>query len=510
MRRIIDRMRREDGIAMVLVVFGVALLATLSVILVDTVTSESARSAKAVTRQSSFEAAESGLDDYVAKLADDRAYYQHWVHPAESTRQDDGSGGTSALVSPSVSSPAPSSWCRDPKTRPAPVAWTHGATWNDNPNGKDHWCSLGNGFEYNLQITPPSASQIGVTIVSTGRRISNPTDTRVIEAVVRQSSITDFQEIANGNIGWGAGATSYGLIYANGDITWNSTGTTAYGSQFATGKVVEPDTWGPGATGFDQDGSTPFTSPFAPPSPLTGPIDFNTFLTSFSDIGSAAGDSTGGGIYLDSSKASWRLTFNSNGTVNVEGCTSSLIEQSTTSPTSPTCATVAPSPRAVPANGAIYSAVSVIVQGTVKGRVTIATPNKIIIGGNILYQGDVGFTSPSNGQNVLGLEAMNEVVVPCWINGDLDWRAALLSEDETWGAVGNGFISGESCSNSGVSGNRMRHRGSATLDRGGSFSGWFDNRDYLYDDSLQYLPPPWFPTLDPSYEITSFRELPAN
>ena len=72
---------------MVLVVFGVALLATLSVVLIDTVSSESARSAKAVMRQSSFEAAESGLDDYIAKLADDRSYYLHWVHPAESTRR---------------------------------------------------------------------------------------------------------------------------------------------------------------------------------------------------------------------------------------------------------------------------------------------------------------------------------------------------------------------------------------------------------------------------------------
>ncbi len=509
-RRMMDRLRREDGVALVLVVFGVALLATLSVILVDTVTSESARSAKSVKRQSSFEAAESGLDDYIAKLADDRAYYLHWVHPAESTRQDDGSGGTSALVSPSGSSPAPSTWCRDTgniKQRPAPVAWAYGATWNNNPNGKDHWCDLGNGYEFNLQITPPSASQLGVKIVSTGRKIGNPADTRIIEAVVRQSSITDFQEIADQSIGWAAGATSYGLIYSNQNITWN--GGTAYGNNYAVGTVSGSVTWQNGATGFDGNGSTAYQNLFAPPSPLTQPIDFNNFLTSFSDIASAAGDATGGGIYLDSSYASWRLTFNSDGTVKVEGCTDGLIEKRTTSPTSPICVTVAPSPRLVPTNGAIYSEVSVVVQGTVKGRVTVATPNMIIIGGNLLYAGDAGFTGPVNGQNVLGLEAMNEVVVPCWINGDLDWRAALLSENETWGALGNGFVPGESCTNSGISGNLMRHRGSSTLSRGGSFSGWFDNRDYLYDDSLQYLPPPWFPTLDPDYKIVSFRELPA-
>ena len=43
-----------------------------------------------------------------------------------------------------------------------------------------------------------------------------------------------------------------------------------------------------GATGYDGSGSTAYTNLFAPPSPLTQPIDFNTFLASFSDIASAA------------------------------------------------------------------------------------------------------------------------------------------------------------------------------------------------------------------------------
>jgi hypothetical protein len=506
-KRPVVRLRGEEGIAMVLVVFAFALLATLSVILIDTVTSESARSAKAVKTQTSYEAAESGLNDYIAKLTDDRVYYQHWVHPAESTRRDNGVGGTNALASASGSSPAPSSWCRDPKLKPAPLAWIYDATW-DYPNGKDHWCSLGNGFEYNLQVTPPSATQTGVTIVSTGRRISDPTDTRIIEAVVRQSSITDFQEIADGPIGWGAGATSYGLIYANGDITWNSSGTIAYGSNFANGKLIGPATWGPAATGFDANTSTAYTNLFSPPSPLKQAIDFNTFTTSFSDIASAAGDSTGGGIYLDSSYNSWRLTFNSDGTVTVEGCTGASPEV-----TQPACVAVAPSPRSVPTNGAIYSEVNVIVRGTVKGRVTVATPNEVIVGGNILYEGDGSFTTPVFGKNVLGLAAVKDVVVPCWVMGDLDWRAAVLAQGvgKTYRAWSTGCSSNltgiTDCSS--ASATKMRHRGSAAVATGGSFSGKFDCRDYLYDDELTYLAPPWFPTIDPNYAIISFRELPA-
>ena len=509
------RLRDERGIAMVLVVFAIAVLSTVSVVLVNTVTDESGRSAKSVVRQSSFEAAESGLDDYIAKLADDRQYYLHWVHPAESTRKDvattAGGTGTTNLISPSGSSPAPSTWCRDPKTKPDPIVWNYGTAWNNKSQGKDHWCSLGNGYEYNLQITPPSATQTGVTIVATVRKIPNlqfnTSDTRVIEAVVKQSSITDFQEIADGDIGWASGATAYGLIYSNSDITWN--GGTAYGSNFAVGSVTGSVTWMNGATGFDESSSTSYTNLFAPPSPLTGPIDFNTFLASFSDISSASKDTTGGGIYLDSSYNSWRLTFNSNGTVKVEGCSSATPQ---TSSTSPTCTTVNAA-ASVPANGAIYSDVSVIVQGTVRGRVTLATPNRIIIGGNLLYSTDAGnlLTDADPAIDVLGLESMNEIVIPCWITGNIDWHAALLSETQTWGAWGNtGWASTSSgCSTSPASNNRMRHRGSATVEHGGSFSGWFDNRDYYYDSTLPYLAPPWFPTIDPAYNIVSFRELPA-
>ncbi len=533
MTRLALRLREESGIAMVLVVFAVALLATLSVVLVDTVASESTRSGKAVVRQTSFEAAESGVDEYIAKLADDSAYYLHWVAPAESTRRDVAS---STLVSASGSSPAPSTWCRTTRARPAPAAWSLGSQWDytnpaapkspwDYPNGRDHWCDLGNNFEYSLQIIPPNKTQKGVTIISTGRRINVPTDTRTVEAVVRQSTIADFQEISNHDINWGQGATAYGPIYANHDITWNSGGT-AYANEYAVNSIPTSPTWqvdpntGVLATGFDGSGSTGYGNLFAPPSPLTQPIDFSSFTTSLNDIASAAGDASGGGIYLDSSYANWRLTFNSNGTVTVEGCTGA-----SPAVTLPSCVPVAvptsggpTSTPPVPSNGAIYSEQDVIVRGTVKGRVTVATPDQVIIGGNILYEGDASFLNPTYGKNVLGLYAVGNVNVPCWILGDLDWRAALVAQ-----GAGKTYMAQGSC----PTGNRqnipsssnpdctnptntvMRHRGSAAVEVSGSFSGKFDCRGFFYDDSLTYLPPPWFPTLDPDYNILSFRELPS-
>ena len=503
-RAIVDRLRREEGVALVLVVFGVALLATLSVILVDTVTSESARSTKSVTRQSSFEAAEAGIDDYISKIAEDRAYYLHWVTPAESTRQDDGTGGTSNLVSPSGSSPAPSTWCRDKASRPAPVPWAYGATWLNSPNGKDHWCSLGNGYEYNLQITPPSATQPGVKIVSTGRRISNTADTRIIEAVVRQSSITDFQEIADGNIGWGANATSYGLIYANGDITWNSTNTKAYGSNFATGTISGGVQWQPGATGFDGDGSTSYTNLFAPPEPaqasdrlqhlpglLHGHLERRGRRNRWRHLPElvlrlVAADLQrrrhhhGRGLHRQQHRAD-ATDLHARGTRHPAGADErrDLLRRQRHRPRNRQGARHDRHPRRDPDRR----------QHSLCGRHLFHTT--VLRAERAGARGD-----ERNRRPVLDLGRSR-----------LARRVAL--GDKTFGAW-DSLSTGANCSNNHTSGNLMRHRGSSALKYGGSFTSWFDSRQYLYDDSLQYLPPPWFPTLDPDYEILSFRELPAS
>ena len=61
------------------------------------------------------------------------------------------------------------------------------------------------------------------------------------------------------------------------------------------------------------------------------------------------------------------------------------------------------SPYAVPTNGAIYSEVSVIVQGTVKGRVTVATEDEILIANTLLYDGDGGsFATPRSASTSSG------------------------------------------------------------------------------------------------------------
>jgi hypothetical protein len=54
----------------------------------------------------------------------------------------------------------------------------------------------------------------------------------------------------------------------------------------------------------------------------------------------------------------------------------------------------------------------------------------------------------------------------------------------------------------------MTFTGSTATSDGGSM-GMFQTRIYQYDDSLFYLPPPWFPVIEDAYTTLLVRELPA-
>jgi len=469
--------RGERGSAMVLVVFLSAALTLLSVIMVDIVRGDSTRSAKGVVSDAAFQAAESGLDDYTSKLLDDNQYFFHDVAVGESTRRS--SGGT--LVAPGSSTP---------------TAWTYGTTWTY-PNGKDTWRALSNGYEYNIQVTGPTATNQWADIVATGRKQGTTAPVRVLEKRLRPASVADFLMITNSDYNVGSGATTYGKIYAGID----SSGTkhdvnhqgTAYGDIYAEGSITGNPSMQGGAQKYDQ--TTIRTV-------LKQPISFTSFATSLVDINRAAQLS---GIWLsDNTVAAWRLSFLSNGTVDAYKCTST----NETSSSAPSCSShVSGFPKAVPSNGAIYSDQSIIIAagsstctdpsvGTltnancVNGRVTVASNNDILVGD------DLGYVS--GGDDVLGMVAKNDVVIPQWAPNNMTWRGGVVAQ----------FGVRHSASSDGSHGTAT-FTGS-TASNGSPYMDMFDTRVYNYDDTLSYLQPPWFPTIGYAYTVLLFRELPPS
>jgi hypothetical protein len=456
----------------------IVLLSVLAVSLINVMQSEASRSRTEIKQDTAYHAAEAGVDEYISKLIDDRLYASHFVHPAESTRLSPASGRLVSAAQP---------WQQ-----------TDGGTWTY-PNGKDAWygsAQLGNGYEYNLEVFPPSQLSPLIRILATARPIGDTDvrDWRELETLVRPSSVSDYQMVADANITYGSTATTYGKIYAG--IDANGVAHTvqhdgvAYGDVAAEGGVSGNTSLMNGAKRY-----SPTTNP-AIRSVIRNPISFTNFLASLVDIRSAAG---AGGIVEDNPAVdAWWLTFQPNGQVNVQSCLKNAGKP--IGDRMPLCS--APTPLSLPSNGAIYVGQSVIVSGVVNGRVTIGSAADIYPGNTLDYA--------QPGDDVLGLVASHSVIVPQWAPTTMNWRAATIAQSGTFRSYGTDGQTGQTepdfVGNGRLS--SMTFTGSTATYGGGSM-GLFQTRTYQYDTSLLYLPPPWFPTLADAYTIVLSRELTA-
>ena len=466
------RLRHEGGFAMQWVVLLTSFLVLLSITTVELVRAESSGSADARLRTAVFHTAEAGMDDFLSKLPDDKTFYYRNVHPAESTRRPTSGADVDPLTTGCEIDA--NGRKQDPATSAsiALTQWTGSITWAY-PNGKDNWCAIsidGRSYEYNLQVTPPSASNLNIRIVATGRPAGS-TDTsqwRAIEEWVRFSIISDFQMITSGDYRAGSTATTNGKVYAGRDIIH---GGVANADLFAERNIYGPGTLNPPAVKYDQTNIR---------SVLDNTIDFNTFTSSLDDIQRAAQAS---GHYLDASAAAYRIVFSASGTYTVQSC--SLTSGNDPGKTGPTCG--AATTKTVPVNGAIFSEKTAVVSGIVDGRVTIATNFDVVVEDEISYE--------AVGDDVLGLIGKDEVIIAKYAPDTLNWRAAVIAQNgarHSWDSSGSHTLA--------------NHIGS-TASKGQPFMDQFDVRDYYYDNPLQYLPPPWFPVLDEAYEVNLFREV---
>ncbi len=464
---------REDGFAMVMVLGMTVLLTVLAASLIGVMQGEASRSRSAVKRDAAYQAAEAGADDYIAKLIDDHLYPTHFVHAGEATRLSTASGRLVAAAQPWLQSDG--------------GAWSY-------PSGKNNWygaAQLGNGYEYDIEVFPPSSLSPLIRIVSTGRPVGDADmrDWRELETLVRPSSVSDFQMVADADITYGSTATTYGKIYAGVDgnnVAHNVRHDgTAYGDIYAEGTVSGNTTLMNGAQRY---GSTTIRTV------IRTKINFNNFLASLVDIHSAAG---AGGIVEDNPAVdAWWLTFLPSGQVTVQSCMKS--GGKALGDAKPVCG--AGITLTLPANGAIYTGQSAIVSGIVNGRVTVGSASDILPGATLDYQ--------QSGDDVLGLVASHSVIVPQWAPATMNWRAATIAQSGTFRSYG--YDPQTNTNEPDYVGNSrltsMTFTGSTATYGGGSM-GLFATRTYQYDSSLLYLPPPWFPTLQDAYTIVLSREL---
>ena len=174
--------------------------------------------------------------------------------------------------------------------------------------------------------------------------------------------------------------------------------------------------------------------------------------------------------------------FNADGTFTAAPCTGANLQ----SAPAPTCTPATTYP--VPSNGAIYTDVDAIVSGSVNGRVTVGSGQNVVVAGNL--------APVTAGDDVIGLVANSDLWVAAYAPAQLTWDAPVLVETNTWHSTGTSHGAGS----------LMTFTGSAATATGGSF-GEYASRVYAYDEHLQFLPPPWFPSIDDTYTTAFFREV---
>ncbi len=520
---------------MATVVMMIGVLTILAIVLIDQVTAESNRAGRAVREDAVYQAAEAGINDYIAKLVEDPQFYDHWVANGESTRRP-----------PSGADVGPGS------------EWISGTSWTyptsvDAPEGKSTWYSGGSAttsigdYAYNLMVAPPSSESGNtyVTVVSTGCKVVDPAATplvcsdsvrkRAIEIHLETVTPADFSFMYGETpTQWGSTADTYGRIYSLGDICHDGT---AHGDLMAEGYVNKTrcyDTgstyrdpinfsWADGAQKYDSTTTPKASCPAGsdPACPLKGAVQFSNFATSLTDIKRAASLNSPTTAF-DVSGKTWKILFEAGsgtaGTVKVWQCSGS----STPAATAPSCNSTPTYNGALPKNGAIFTGQSAIVYGSgtnsvVNGRVTVASNGEIVVGSNIHYQSEYGGTN----DDVLGLIAYQNVWVAAFAPNQLTWRAAVIAEtgmESVWDCTHGGTYRGSS-SNMTFIGSIASKDGSGCAARGtGATGGGYASRVYASDDgtytphpeynALKFLFPPWYPIIDT--QVTSlFREVPA-
>jgi Tfp pilus assembly protein PilX len=456
-------LRDESGIALVYVLLVMMVMSSIAFVTLVSIEHEQKSSYTQTQRQTAYQAAEAGIDDYMAKLKDDPQYYLHWIHPAESVRRS--SGGVTVPVA------------YDGSGNPIQQAWAYTNVWTY-PSGKSFVrkassSTVPSGYEYNIQVTPPTLADPTLKIVSTGRKAgdTNTKDYRVVQQVLTPNSITRFYRIVNGNIGFGSTTTTQGMVWSNGNITHDGI---AQANLYATGSITGSVTM--------QNGATKNAS-------QSPPINFSSFLASLTDISRAASVNSPSTYFDDPTRDAWKLVFNTNGTYTAQACDKN--SGNAVAKVLPTTNCTSVQTYTVPTNGAIYTPQDVIVSGTVTGRVTVASSSNIILGGAL------NPTTP--GTDVIGLDAQVDLIIAAYTPSTLSWNASVLAQTGTWHTYESGTNSHSS----------MTFAGSSTTDDGGDMT-MFASRTYGYDNNLVFLQPPWFPSLVKPWTTTLFRELPPS
>lgn len=528
----------ETGFAIVLAVALIAVLSIFAASLPLLVQNEDTKSRQDTVQDSAYQAAEAGTNAVLSDLTQSTAFFIKYMAKGEATRTFNSTTYANDCVTGSTATTQSTCTDKDVSATTWTSPWWTYSTSQTARAADKGWYSLGNGYQYLIQLYPPNPTLTGlastITRIDVTGRPFGSTDTskwRTIETQIRPSSLTDFQAFVATALAYGSGATTTGPVFVGEDNSGNKYDLDhaghASGNLYAEGTVdkgrTNPIT---NYTTF-QNGATYYDSTTNPNALCKlnncAPVPFTNFSNTFSKVSGAAScpasgtvlgppsywcfgtvDPNNGNAAVDA----WWIRFLSNGKATFTPCKKTPVSgnPSPIYDTAPTCGTTS-AQYPLPTNGAIYSAADVIVSGVVKGQITVATA------GNVYYGGSITQNTP--GTDVIGEEAQGSIYVPEWApdsNRNITIYSAQFS-------LNGAFESSPDWGSGGTKGTMNFYGSTAvygitpcTQTVGADctiiyFSGFFATRNYNYDPNLLFVQPPYWPSLGNAFTILTQRQI---
>lgn len=390
--------------------------------------------------------------------------------------------------------------------------------------------------QFSLVITPPPEGSTVVTIQSTGLTYDNPSVARTVTVKYGIPSLTLYAFLSHWHIWVYPTDSISGRFMVNNGLRFEGTGNAPIESAKETyicgymdgcgnPGVEKPGIWGDPAP--PQSTQNFWNFPVAP-------VDFSTLTSTLSDMEELAND---GGIFLPpSTKEGYSLVFNSDGTVTIYKVMNRLSEPTghgyvydvwkarpESSDYNSRTLLTGYDHYPLPSNGIIFAQDNLWVEGTVRGRVTVAAAklgetniNKmpiIYIPNNLVY-------SAKDGSDVLGLIAQRDIIYSYYSPTDLEVDAAQIAQNGATQALyygpGHSCPQGHACPDEyPYIHNSITTYGSImSYDAwvwtwsdasGGTFYGGYVNTQNNYDYNLLYAPPPSFPLSTEGYQQLEWK-----
>lgn len=385
-------------------------------------------------------------------------------------------------------------------------------------------------FSLTLASSTVCGEVYAVDITSTGKSYENPNVTRSVYGRYARPTVAEYAYIINANVWAGADRTIIGPYHSNGvirmDGTNNSTVSSGQESWVCDGSLP----CSPGGNGSVKNGvygDGPNSQFWNFPTP---PINFTGLTVDLSAMQTKA--QSGGGLYFGPSGGyGYRIVFNSNGTITVYRVTNTsnywgysdeddwLRERNVITGTSLVGTYTVPTGCSI-----IYVEDKVWLEGTVKGKVTIAaadvdTPGNdpsIILNNNILY------ANATSGLLAIGEE---NVLVGLQVPDDMTLNGIFVAQKGRFGR--NHYCQNNCSSHSGDEGlpgslDSYVYRDTLTINGtivsnqrvgtkwtsgGGSFISGFNTRFNSYDRNLVASPPPLTPDVSDTFRFIEWQEV---